>query len=388
MVRARGQKRDWTRAPEAVWWLALAGVITLGLWWPFGASDHRADSFSTAASGTRAFFRLVSELMPFVEQRVSSRLTIDDDVDTICLLGPARYPSPVEWERLFDWVSDGGSLLFAGRLDDPAVDLGPFGVTVEPLEWESAPTGAPGRVETELVSDSVEWPTQGEVGFTEEYSVLVSTGGQPQAVVGAIGSGMVVVCASAAPFSNAVLGRGRNGELAFRLLEECRSQGLVVFEESLHASGPAVFRLLFAMPFRHFVLQLVLLLVLYWWRGWYRFGPALRPQEAARRNFAEHARGLARLYARSRDVRPLLRAQYEHFRRRLGFHLAVTPDLMARRAGLRVEEVTALLSVLAASTPLTPRQGAKYIRMIRRLDTRPEVPRSAVGAESTAAAAR
>src|SRR5262249_29827733 len=46
-----------------------------------------------------------------------------DPETTLCLLGPARYPNPREWEVLLTWVDEGGSLLLAARWDDPEVDI-------------------------------------------------------------------------------------------------------------------------------------------------------------------------------------------------------------------------------------------------------------------------
>lgn len=357
-----------------VWWVLVALILGLGFWWPFDTLDHRTDSFNSEPTGTKAFYRLVRELLPEVGQHASGSLAIASDVDTICLVGPARVPSPAEWRLLYDWVVDGGSLFFACRTDDPAVDLGPFEIRVQPVG-----EGLEGPVETELVSGAVEWSSRGEIVAGGDARVLVTRGGRPQVVSAMIESGVVVVCASSAPFSNAALGRGSNGEFAFRIFEECRTNGRVVFDESLNSGGPAVIGLLFAPPFRLFSLQLILLLVHYWWRGFYRFGPPQPSLEGARRNFADHALGLARLYARGTDVRPLAQAHYEHFRRGLGFHRVPRPDLIARRAGVPIEDVTAWLDELAAPGPMKPKQGARWIRRMNRLNTRPSAPSPTVG---------
>src|SRR5205823_1082056 len=56
-------------------------------------------------------------------QPLASRLDVLDEDSTLCLLGPARYPSPQEWQALLKWVGGGGKLLVAARWNDAELTI-------------------------------------------------------------------------------------------------------------------------------------------------------------------------------------------------------------------------------------------------------------------------
>lgn len=364
-----GRAGRWFPGGEWVWFGVLLVILVLGVAWPFKSQEDPHDSLSDAPTGKLAFYRVVERLSANVERNLLDTLQTRPEVDTLCILGPARYPTRTEWRRLHDWVDGGGSLLFAGRRQDPAVTLHHFGIEITPR----ASTALKPVVQTELVEGELEWRSSAEVDGPLSSEVLVSLDGSTQVLIDEVGAGYIIVCASDAAFTNAVVGRANNGELAVRIFDECatREFGPVVFDESLNQSGtPAVVRLMFGVPLRHLSLQALLWLVLFWWMGFYRFGSPIPEERHSRRDFAEHARALGHLHSRCHDVRSLVRTFYEYFRRRLGLRRKISPDLLAGRSGRSVESVRKLIAELENEAPLSPGEGARLIKSLSKLQQR------------------
>jgi hypothetical protein len=342
----------------------------------------------------------------------------------LCLLGPARYPTEREWLGLIDWVDEGGHLLFAARWDDSKVEVPFLDVKVElngqvatstskPAEKASesgaSPVGEPkrpdaqlpsaegpsssspnaelsepkkelgeSRIETNLADPGrLQWKSRGVVVLEEhsEAEVLLRNVNGPQIVRVPYGAGAIIVCASDEVFSNSSLfdRKHQNGLLASRLLESAGARRPVVFDESLNASGtPQVVGLLLDPHFRPLTIQMLVLLVVFAWRGGRRFGSLLPKGAAPRHNLTDHTDALGNLYFKTRNGIGALQAYLEQLKRKLRLHLTTERDArslgpLAQRSGLPVDDVKRLLAEAEAlgKRPVVKRREAAA--MIRRL---------------------
>jgi hypothetical protein len=126
-------------------WLWMAGVllvVLVGLWWFPTPRSGADDSHSTRPRGKKFFHDLleargldpVRHVKTLLPESKTQALDPQGRVtgQTLLVLGPARYPKPDEWKALADWVKQGNTLIFAARLNKPAVDMHPFPVSVGP----------------------------------------------------------------------------------------------------------------------------------------------------------------------------------------------------------------------------------------------------------------
>jgi hypothetical protein len=111
------------RFSSALWLLALGAAMTLHVWFPHLDAGVN-DTYNVDAGGRNALYQFAERRALFASRNHESLITRLDRLDedtTLCLLGPARYPSPREWDALLDWVQSGGNLLLAARWDEPAL---------------------------------------------------------------------------------------------------------------------------------------------------------------------------------------------------------------------------------------------------------------------------
>ena len=370
-------------------WIGLLGLLLL---MSFGLAPSRRagedeDTYSSSFGGKKAFFDLASTLFPVV-RRSTENLIPPDDVDTLVILGPTRYPSQVQWLMLRDWVSEGHALIFAARWNDPEVDLGPFGIRVDTFygydpeaeeaeaqkegEAESEVEPPPlrpgaGEVETDLAGGELEWASY--AGVAGEYSpedIMVSLDGSPQVVWQSVEEGFLIVASSDYIFNNVSLTKGNNGVLAFRILELGHPTGTITFDESLSsAGGPKVVGLLFDEPFRPLTLQLLVFAVLFAWRGSRRFGPSRAERQNVHRSLTEHAAALGNLHFKAGSAGGVVASYLEYFRHELSlqYRKAEEVQVLAARTGSEVDQVSHLMknATQAAKNPNLPRSKVAWL---------------------------
>lgn len=397
-------------------------LLVLGFWWFPGQTSDATDSFSTAAGGKRAFFALTERLTSPAARTVEKLSDRVGDADTMCIIGPARYPDAAEWDWLTDWVSFGKTLVFAARLDDPAADLMYFGVLVVPderlidrrdrkkKESKSEETDGSGSesaektddsktpgdskktdddqtkpaptprsffhdpiVETPLAAGKFHWLSDGHIETTNQRSeVLVTVDGKPQVVRLPFGQGTLIVCSSDYIFTNKSLATDDNGLLAFRILEAAKPRA-VVFDESLNASGaPKVFGLLFDPRVRPVTLQILLVTILFCWLGFRRFGPALVPISAEHRSMTEHAIALGNLHLKAGTGSRAIHWYLDYFRNELRLHYAADSGvaeatLLARRAGTDEQTTAQLLADVREALEQPRLPGSRAAALVREL---------------------
>jgi hypothetical protein len=354
--------------------LVIYGVV------PLPRAREGSDSYAVDGGGKKAFHDLTSRLLPNVQRSADGLIPADPEADTLVLLGPSRYPDRAQWQTLHDWVSEGRSLLFAAKWQDPAVSLGPFGIEIVPtlgLEGEAESEGPPeepieaaetsrSSLETDLIDGDVDWRSTGQVRAERAEAVVeVSWNGTPQVVWQPVGDGVIVVVASDFVFSNLSLTKGDNGVLAFRILESASPIGPVYFDEEMNESGaPRVVGVLLEPPFRLPTIQLIIVTLLFCWMVSRRFGPVVTRQRAHRRSLVEHAEALGILHYRAGTTSALLSAYLEHFRGELEPRGRAPADVLAhalRAAKSRNLDRARTASILSSLARLrAERKGASH----------------------------
>jgi hypothetical protein len=302
-----------------VWWIwpiAVCAVLALQVWFPPLDTGVLHDSYSATSEGQRAFFRLIGTQAVVVSRSTEplARWLPDNDGQlTLCILGPARWPTATEWNVLLDWVARGGRLVFACRsFEDksmPKIEVRFIARDASIPPDDSLPP------ETDLTrSKEIAWWTDGRLLAPGRQS-LVKYAGEVQAVVLPHGAGRVVVIATPHPFSNQLLSYGENAVLAYRLVEAAGPVDEVVFDESLNDSGTAkAMGVLLNPALRPLTLQLVLLLVLYGWWNCRRYGPLARATGAARHNLVDHTDTVGASYWRTDSGAAVLRSYLRSLR--------------------------------------------------------------------------
>ncbi|MBI5757061.1 MAG: DUF4350 domain-containing protein [Planctomycetales bacterium] len=410
-------------------WLALAvlvAVLVMHVWFPRVGPGPLNDTYNVDVGGRKAFYRLAERRLNIVDRNQRSLEAALPNLPTdatLCFLGPARYPQPREWQALLNWVAQGGSLLFAARWDEPELSVEGLNLTIEPTSSESvldrmrasremkqrkkkdkdkpkelgkdddsdkssksdaeAKDRKPSEsVETKMATSSaLTWKSKGKVVVSGNATVdvLLSDENGPQVVRTAYGAGNIVLLASDYIFSNESLAarEKQNGVLAFRLLEAADAHESVVFDESLNATGtPKVVGLVLDATLRPITLQVLVVFVVFAWRGNRRFGGLLPKELSSRHDIADHTNALGNLYYKVGDPAAVLRSYLEQ--RRIEWHLRFVAgakdtrglEPLARRLRTPVDELKQLLAEAEGASQqkkLHRRDAAKLIRRLASL---------------------
>jgi hypothetical protein len=318
------------------WLAALCLLLPLHLWFPEFGTGALDDSYSSSASGKKAFYLLLDH-ESFQTERNRTPLSVllqslDYD-ETVCILGPARYPSPLEWSSLLAWVEEGGRLVISANPKHPQFQVEPLELSVEYLdevERENMPRvekkeddedkeesdlsllmkGEHDLIEAQASTvfpdvPSLVWDTNARV-TSATGQALVTAGETQQAVRLHHGLGTVVVSASSEIFSNQSMVDG-GSVAAFRLIEAAGPPEYFVVDESLNASGTSkVVALLIDPTFRPLTIQLLITLLIFgWWRS-NRFGPILSSHILPRHNIVSHTDNVGNLHYKKANGRALL----------------------------------------------------------------------------------
>lgn len=304
----------------AVWWiwpLLTAVVLALQLGYPDTGTGIMHDTYSPTAEGQRAFYRLVEEHAYWTDRNLLSLETVlrqDATGQTLCILGPERWPTAKEWDAILYWVADGGSLLFAFRgFQEESIPR--LDIRYSPRSGSDPPDDSLPPVTQLTDSANIAWWTDGQL-IAPSREVLVRYDDTIQAVRGTYGDGQFVISATSLVFSNQLLTYGDNPVLAIRLMEAAGEIDSVTFDESLNSTGTAkAVGLLLDREFRPLTLQWVLITVLYGWWNFRRYGPLLQSAVGRRQNIVDHTDALGIAHWKTRDGRALLQASWQQFQR-------------------------------------------------------------------------
>ena len=96
---------------DTFWGLAAALLVLLQFWWLPGEDGSAADSYSTTVDGKLGLYRTLSQLFPDVTREAVK--VAPTQSATLILVAPDRYPNEKEQQQLYEFVYNGGDLLFA-----------------------------------------------------------------------------------------------------------------------------------------------------------------------------------------------------------------------------------------------------------------------------------
>jgi hypothetical protein len=422
-----GRSISTNRVASVIWLAALASVLGLHVWFPRIDSTVN-DTYNVDVGGRNALYQFAERRMDYVTRNhepLENWLDPHDHDFTLCLLGPARYPSAREWQALLAWVNGGGKLLVAARWNDaelpiPGIQAGVKSTVAkksiklpgadyrkksEGSQPENSPSGGPANgsagsdgepsllapqkaaaaVPVSTVLDprlDFTWKTEGVIEIPNADSsaaeVLIKTAERSQAVRIHHGLGQIVLVASDFIFSNAALHEGdhRNGILAVKLLNAAGTTDSIVFDESLNETGtPKVVGVLVDPALRPATIQLVALIVLFGWRGNLRFGGLLPGSSPARHDVADHTNSLGNLYFKAHHGTGVLREYLDQLKTELRLRFATGHERrillpIAQKARMTLDEVQRVLAdaeTAARKPKLSRRESAAHIRKLAQL---------------------
>ena len=96
---------------DTFWGLAAALLVLLQFWWLPGEDGSAADSYSTTVDGKLGLYRTLGQLFPDVTREAMK--VAPTQSATLILVAPDRYPNEKEQQQLYEFVYNGGDLLFA-----------------------------------------------------------------------------------------------------------------------------------------------------------------------------------------------------------------------------------------------------------------------------------
>ena len=110
------KKKRRLQRSDTLWLSAVALLVLLQFWWLPGDPGTPDDSYSSTIEGKRGFFQTLeglseAGLLPPVRRETMQ--LIPNERCTLLILSPDRYPDEHEQQALADFLTSGGSLVFA-----------------------------------------------------------------------------------------------------------------------------------------------------------------------------------------------------------------------------------------------------------------------------------
>ncbi len=338
-----------------------------------GCSIDRDGGWDHSPSGRAGVFDLLQRYGFTPRERLASLAKIDKSVSALVLL-PGASVDDATWEAIGTWTGEGGALIVAGgqrKLPSwigaqpeadpasPAKATSPVPLTVAPHQADRLPkltAIVPGGRMVKLTAPAPK--SDADEDDAAPATPLLVRAKTPYAVERTYeGGGRAIVLADDRLLTNASLLVGDNARLLIELLRPA-GQKLELAGEltGLVSHNPITSvqrgRLAPAM------LQLSLLILLFFVYKGAHFGRPVDPATASRRAFSEHARAIGMLYGRTRAGRHALEAYggyaLERMRERLnlvgGKGMLAVAEEVAARTGRPLGEV---MRVLVESRPAT-----------------------------------
>ncbi|MCA9008131.1 MAG: hypothetical protein KDB01_00220 [Planctomycetaceae bacterium] len=106
---------------DTFWGLSAAILVVLQFWWLPGEDGSASDSYSTTVDGQLGLYRTLSELFPKVER--DALRVVPPEPCCLVLTAPDRYPNEREQNELYQFVTDGGTLVFAPNWGHPDCEI-------------------------------------------------------------------------------------------------------------------------------------------------------------------------------------------------------------------------------------------------------------------------
>jgi hypothetical protein len=333
----------------ALFFVGLSATLSCGRVGAAGTEKKGAFTGDASPSGTHAIVTLLGNYGVHALHRSEPMKELPDTGKTL-LVFPETEIDDAGWERLLDWVAEGGDLVIAGV---PSVPRRAGATTGEgtqsgPVLVQDDAQDQFGELLLAIPAGPVLRATGGEV-------LLARAEGEPYAVHRRLGKtgilgGHVVVLADDRLFTNIALTAGNNGAFLISLFRSLHPD-VEICDAWTGAGADTPLDSIASARMTPILLQLfALLAVFFLWKG-RAFGILRDPSSHQRRAFADHVRALGLAYARagaSRHVLGLYAAwAIEKLRDRVPrggrFGLAPLADAIALRTGQPQGEVMRVL---------------------------------------------
>jgi hypothetical protein len=334
-----------------------------------------------SAAGFASFVKLLEKKQVKVLNHTGSIRALSSAIGALVIYDRTSL-KPEEWQLLQDWVSRGHMLVVAG--DESGTKH--FGaVRGEPctrsqLVFDPEYHGWR-RKDAQPYADP---PSLLAVAFTQTLKLETTFAGQSLlscdkgtvVAVKTVGDGRVLLLPDADLFSNAALAVEDNALVWVSLFPDAPAE--IHFAGGLTGAGAdSPYEVMRKAGLWWLLLQLgLLLLVFYWFRG-ASFGTLRDPPERGRRAFREHILGLGRLLHRARASGYALglysswALERLHERIRPGTRMSIIElsSALARRTGRKQSEVLRILADAASARDAGQGQSHEDLEVLRALET-------------------
>jgi hypothetical protein len=275
---------------------SVAFVLCLALTFVSCADLFGRGMEDDAPSGTSAVVELMRQagLEPTMRFRSLSKVI---SADQIVLLPGARL-DPASWHNLIDWVDDGGTLIVANRdtwsSKWPRVQFSARpDLTTKLTVGSAAPEAIRGASVVVPGTNELLIPKE-----TDSWKELLGRDGSVYAATFEYGEGKLIALADGRLFTNASVAMADNAAFLVGLFGSDKKRIDVVGE--LTGSGSkSPLSSVERGKLAPVLLQLGLVLALFFLYKGVAFGSLRDPPSATRRSFADHARALGLLYAKA-----------------------------------------------------------------------------------------
>lgn len=325
-----------TRIALLVLGLLLVAIIATTLWQAGRETPlPTLAAFSTQPTGGQALFTWLNQLGYQTGTKMTGTFEPPENADVLFILAPSVSITPDEWERLDEWIDNGGTLVLVG---DSLTTIGAFthfdfilrlslpedSLSVEPTPSLASPP---------LSSLSQAAPQATLSHSRDDVTELAYVDGEPVLLTFTQGDGRVVLSTLPYPLSNAGLKETGNPDLALNIASFAPPGGTIWFDEWHHGmrgggEDRGLAHWLRSTPAGNALLYAALVTFIALLLNGRRFGrPVPVPQDTARRSPVEHIDAVANLSRRAGHRRPVLEAYHQRLKRDLGRRYRLDPSL-------------------------------------------------------------
>jgi hypothetical protein len=126
---------------DTFWGLTAAILVVLQFWWLPGEDGSASDSYSTTVDGKLGLYRTLSGLFPIVERDALRVVPLEPAC--LVLTAPDRYPNDREQIELYQFVVDGGTLIFAPNWEHPDCEIPSLNIRTQDRQLAVSATVTP-----------------------------------------------------------------------------------------------------------------------------------------------------------------------------------------------------------------------------------------------------
>ncbi len=333
--------------------LAVVATTIFACAWGSGGGKWKTYRWEFSPSGHGGLIELGETYGIELKERVLPVVDIDRQTSTLVLVNGAD-PEDEEWERLAEWVDEGGNLIVAGSVGSLPDWLGARRVYDS---REVAPLSVAKPHWRDFGQPDLRVPGGDKLYLDDATPLLLHDDGEDvYAATKQIGSGSVITLADDMLLTNAALAVGDNAAFSLALLSSLGGDAEYI-DASAWVGADTPFATVGRTELLPALLQgLALLVLLYLWRG-VLFGAPRDPPRKSRRAFSQHVEAVGVHYGRAKVSRHAVRlyAAWAMARLRDGAGssrrgLLPLAEMLAERCGRDETEIMRILVEADAAT--------------------------------------